>query len=59
MATPSKDFQVSNDDLVLHILDASDDLSFLGQFVLEKFVLSRTIFIYWQPRHTRSSERCN
>ena len=29
MATLSKVFQVSDDDLLLHILDASDDLSSL------------------------------
>ena len=29
MATPCKVFQVSDDDLLLHILDASDDLSSL------------------------------
>ena len=29
MVMPSKVFQVSGDDLLLHILDASDDLSCL------------------------------
>ena len=29
MAAPSKVFQVSDDDLLLHILDARDDLSSL------------------------------
>ena len=30
MVTPTKVFQVSDDELLLHILDASDDLSSLG-----------------------------